>query len=98
MLQTRSLTSSDTVLVVPTPCDTSEARALETVEEFGDSDSQISYKDSMSSLIDFDPDETMASQQTAATDVTQPSPLRVRQVSKKARSQVDIRPAARLTS
>ena len=36
--------------------------------------SQISYKDSMSSELDFDPDETMASQQTAATELTQPLP------------------------
>lgn len=56
------------------------ARTTETAEEFGDADSQNSYKDSMSSLIDFDPDETMASQQTAATELTQSLPSRVRQV------------------
>ena len=36
--------------------------------------SQQSFKTSMSSLIDFDPeDDTQVSQQTAATEVTQPS-------------------------
>ena len=44
---------------------------LDEMEERG---SQISYKDSMSSELDFDPDETMASQQTAATELTQPLP------------------------
>lgn len=45
----------------------------EPAEEMGEGDSQNSYKDSaVSSVIDFDPDDTMVSQQTAATEVTQP--------------------------
>ena len=34
----------------------------------------------MSSRLDFDPDETMASQQTAATELTQPSPSMISRV------------------
>ena len=53
----------------------------EQVEEMGEGDSQNSYKDSaMSSVIDFDPDDTMVSQQTAATEVTQPLRSRISQV------------------
>lgn len=51
-------------------------------EEMGEGDSQNSYKDSaMSSVIDFDPDDSMVSQQTAATEVTQPLRSRISQVS-----------------
>ncbi|MCJ1460879.1 hypothetical protein MMC28_011261 [Mycoblastus sanguinarius] len=50
---------------------------LEVLEEMGEGDSPNSYKDSMSSLVDFDPDETMASQQTTATELTQPLQSRV---------------------
>lgn len=54
----------------------------EPAEEMGEGDSQNSYKDSaMSSVTDFDPDDTMMSQQTAATEVTQPSRSRISQVS-----------------
>ena len=54
----------------------------EPAEEMGEGDSQNSYKDSaMSSVIDFDPDDTMVSQQTAATEVTQPLRSRISQVS-----------------
>ena len=54
----------------------------EQVEEMGDGDSQNSYKDSaVSSVIDFDPDDTMVSQQTAATEVTEPLRSRISQVS-----------------
>lgn len=54
----------------------------EPAEEMGEGDSQNSYKDSaMSSVIDFDPDDTMISQQTAATEVTQPLRSRISQVS-----------------
>lgn len=35
----------------------------------------------MSSRLDFDPDETIASQQTAATELTQPSPSMISRVS-----------------
>ena len=53
----------------------------EPAEEVGEGDSQNSYKDSaMSSVIDFDPDDTMVSQQTAATEVTQPLRSRISQV------------------
>lgn len=52
------------------------------VEEMGEGDSQNSYKDSaMSSVVDFDADDTMVSQQTAATEVTQPLRSRISQVS-----------------
>lgn len=52
----------------------------EPAEEMGEGDSQNSYKDSaMSSVIDFDPDDTMISQQTAATEVTQPLRSRISQ-------------------
>ncbi|KAL9073613.1 MAG: hypothetical protein Q9161_002855 [Pseudevernia consocians] len=52
----------------------------EPAEEMGEGDSQNSYKDSaMSSVIDFDPDDTMVSQQTAATEVTQPLRSRISQ-------------------
>ena len=58
--------------------DTTEEQA----EDMGDGDSQNSYKDSaMSSVIDFDPDDTMVSQQTAATEVTEPLRSRISQVS-----------------
>ena len=54
----------------------------EPVEEMGEGDSQNSYKDSaMSSVIDFDADDTMVSQQTAATEVTQSLRSRISQVS-----------------
>lgn len=54
----------------------------EPAEELGEGDSQNSYKDSaMSSVIDFDADDTMVSQQTAATEVTQPLRSRISQVS-----------------
>ena len=54
----------------------------EPAEEMGEGDSQNSYKDSaMSSVVDFDPDDTMVSQQTAATEVTQPLRSRISQVS-----------------
>ena len=53
---------------------------LDIADEMDEGDSQNSYKDSMSSLIDFDPDETMTSQQTAATEMTQPLQSRVSQV------------------
>ncbi|KAK4693658.1 hypothetical protein P7C71_g3786, partial [Lecanoromycetidae sp. Uapishka_2] len=80
LAQAQSSTLSDPVILVTSaPPESSISRAMETAEESGDADSQNSYKDSMSSLIDFDPDETMASQQTAATEITQPSPTRVRQ-------------------
>ena len=60
--------------------DTTEEQA----EDVGDGDSQNSYKDSaMSSVIDFDPDDTMVSQQTAATEVTQPLRSRISQVSQR---------------
>ena len=56
--------------------------AEEQAEEMGEGDSQNSYKDSaMSSVVDFDPDDTMVSQQTAATEVTQPLRSRISQVS-----------------
>ncbi|CAD6590761.1 MAG: hypothetical protein ASARMPREDX12_004723 [Alectoria sarmentosa] len=52
----------------------------ELVEEMGEGDSQHSYKDSaLSSVVDFDPDDTMVSQQTAATEVTQPLRSRISQ-------------------
>ena len=52
-------------------------------EEVGDGDSQNSYRDSaMSSVIDFDPDDTMVSQQTLATEVTQPLRSSISQVSR----------------
>lgn len=58
--------------------DTTEEQA----DEMGDGDSQNSYKNSaVSSVIDFDPDDTMVSQQTAATDVTEPLQSRISQVS-----------------
>ncbi len=72
------------IVAPPVPRHVSMAPVPETGEDVGDADSQNSYKDSMSSLIDFDPDETVASQQTAATDVTQPLPPRARQVSPRA--------------
>lgn len=50
-------------------------------EEEGDVASQNSCKDSTSSIGDFDPDDTMTSQQTVATELTQPVPSRVSQVS-----------------
>lgn len=51
-------------------------------EEMGEGDSQNSYRDSArSSVIDFDLDDTMVSQQTAATEVTQPLRSRISQVS-----------------
>ena len=50
------------------------------LDESEEEDSQLSYKDSMSSRLDFDPDETMASQQTAATELTQPSPSMISRV------------------
>lgn len=54
----------------------------EPAEEMGEGDSQNSYKNSaVSSVIDFDPDDTMASQQTAATEVTQPLRSRISEVS-----------------
>ena len=60
--------------------DTTEEQA----EEMGDGDSQNSYKDSaVSSVIDFDPDDTMVSQQTAATEVTEPLRSRISQVSQR---------------
>lgn len=46
--------------------------APEPAEELEEGASQQSYKDSVSSVADFDPDDTMESQQTAATEVTQP--------------------------
>ena len=53
----------------------------EQAEEMGEGDSQTSYKDSaVSSVVDFDPDDTMVSQQTAATEVTQPLRSRISQV------------------
>ena len=56
----------------------------EQAEEMGDGDSQNSYKDSaVSSVIDFDPDDTMVSQQTAATEVTEPLRSRISQVSQR---------------
>ena len=56
--------------------------AEEQAEEMGEGDSQNSYKDSaMSSVVDFDPDDTMVSQQTAATEMTQPLRSRISQVS-----------------
>lgn len=58
--------------------------AEEQAEEMGEGDSQNSYKDSaMSSVVDFDPDDTMVSQQTAATEVTQPLRSRISQVSQR---------------
>ena len=45
-------------------------------EDVGDGDSQNSFL----SNADFDPDDTMASQQTAATEVTQPPQSRTSQV------------------
>lgn len=49
-------------------------------EEMGEGDSQNSYRDSArSSVIDFDLDDTMVSQQTAATEVTQPLRSRISQ-------------------
>ena len=54
----------------------------EAAEEMAEGDSQNSYKDSaMSSVVDFDPDDTMVSQQTAATELTQPLRSRISQVS-----------------
>jgi len=41
-------------------------------EASDDSDSQTTHKGSQSSTMDFDADETTDSQQTAATEVTQP--------------------------
>ena len=59
-----------------------ERTTEELAEEMGEGDSQNSYKDSaMSSVVDFDPDDTMVSQQTAATEVTQPLRSRISQVS-----------------
>ena len=59
-----------------------ESIAEEPADEMGEGDSQNSYKDSaMSSVVDFDPDDTMVSQQTAATEVTQPLRSRISQVS-----------------
>ena len=56
----------------------------EQVEEMGDGDSQNSYKDSaVSSVLDFDPDDTMVSQQTAATEVTEPIRSRISEVSQR---------------
>lgn len=56
----------------------------EPADDMGEGDSQNSYKDSaMSSVIDFDPDDTMVSQQTAATEVTQPLRSRISQVSQR---------------
>ena len=49
----------------------------EAMEEMGDEDSQNSYV----SRNDFDPDDTMISQQTAATELTQPLRSRANQVS-----------------
>lgn len=47
-----------------------------------ENDSQNSFKDSMSSLIDFDiEDNTLVSEQTTATEVSQPSPPRAISVS-----------------
>lgn len=60
----------DTRPVIPTP----NIDSTVWLDESEEGDSQISYKDSMSSRLDFDPDETIASQQTAATELTQPSP------------------------
>lgn len=60
-----------------------EDTAEEQGEELGEGDSQNSCRDSaVSSVIDFDPDDTMASQQTAATEVTQPLRSTISQVSK----------------
>ena len=61
-----------------------EDTAEEPGDEMGEGDSQNSYKDSaMSSVVDFDLDDTMVSQQTAATEVTQPLRSRISQVSPK---------------
>jgi hypothetical protein len=64
---------------------------VEMTEDTGEGDSQYSYKDSMSSLIDFDPDETIASQQTTATELTQPSPSRVSRVRKAKSNRCNVR-------
>ncbi|KAL6713358.1 hypothetical protein ACLMJK_008823 [Lecanora helva] len=48
---------------------------LEPLDEVGDGDSQNSY----TSAADFDPDETMVSQQTAATELSQPLQSRASQ-------------------
>ena len=59
-----------------------EKTTEEQAEEIGEDDSQNSCKDSaVSSVIDFDPDDTMVSQQTAATELTQPLRSRISQVS-----------------
>ena len=42
------------------------------MEARAEEDSQVSCKDTASSFNDFDPDESMDSQQTDATEVTQP--------------------------
>ena len=62
--------------VIPTP----NIESAVWSDESEEGDSQISYKDFMSSRVDFDPDETMASQQTAATELTQPSPSTISRV------------------
>lgn len=70
-------------------------------EEMGEGDSQNSYKDSaMSSVIDFDPDDSMVSQQTAATEVTQPLRSRISQVSpyRPQRLELDLEATARRNS
>ena len=50
------------------------------LDEVEEGDSQNSYRDSISSGLDFDPDETMASQQTVDTELTQSSPSMISRV------------------
>ncbi|KAK3175979.1 hypothetical protein OEA41_007301 [Lepraria neglecta] len=75
--------STSREILTPNPANAMTSNTAEPTEELGEGDSQHSYKDFMSSLIDFDPDETLTSQQTAATELTQPSPSRVGRVSKR---------------
>lgn len=80
--QTQPARSGATSIYSSAPHIQVDSTTEELVEEMGEGDSQHSYKDSaMSSVIDFDPDDTMVSQQTAATEVTQPLRSRISQVS-----------------
>ena len=79
-----SILSNTVAVATSGPRDIPTLRVPDTVEVYEDEDSQNSFKDSISSFVESDPDETIASQQTAATELTQPLPSRAQHVSLKA--------------
>ena len=82
LYQTQPALSGAMSIHPPAPPIQIEDTTEEQADEMGDGDSQNSYKDSaVSSVVDFDPDDTMVSQQTAATEVTEPVRSRISQVS-----------------